>query len=126
MTMRRWVSVLTLALPMALFVGCGTEGDDDTPSGDEPVVDCTGTVPTYSEVTMWPACTSCHSSALSGGDRGGAPPGINYDTYAGAKANAALGVSEVYEGAMPYPDGSGVTDEQKTAFYTWAKCGTPE
>lgn len=126
MTMRRWLPVLLLALPLSLVVGCsGSSEDDDSPS-DGPTVDCTGTVPTYSEVTMWTACTSCHSSTLSGGERAGAPPGIDYDTYAGAKANADLGVSEVYEGAMPYPDGSGVTDEQKTAFYTWAKCGTPE
>lgn len=109
-----------------LLVAC-TEGHPEDDDDTTPLVDCeTATIPTFSEVTIWPKCTNCHASTLAGSDRGGAPPGIDYDVYASAVQYADLAVEEVEEGAMPYPDGSGVTAEEKQSLYAWAECGTPE
>lgn len=113
--------ILTLlsavAVPL-LLIGCGE---------DVPAIDCDTTdVPAYAEVSIWPSCTNCHASTLTGADRMGAPEGVDYDTYEAAVANADAAVEEVAEGKMPYPDGSGVSEEEKQSLYAWVECGTPE
>jgi uncharacterized membrane protein len=119
--MSRHLTALALTAIVAAigsFVACG--GDDGT-------VDCeTATVPTFSEVSIWPKCTNCHASTLTGGDRQGAPEGINFDNYADAVAHADKALDEVDEGAMPIPDASIVTEEEKQSLAAWVECGTPE
>ena len=92
-----------------------------------PTVDCaTATVPTYAQLTILPTCTSCHSSSVSGGAREDAPAGVDFDSYALAKASAASGAAQVNSGFMPPAHEAQPTDAQKTAFYAWALCGTPQ
>lgn len=130
MTTRSVFSMLLLTLPLTLSIGCSGESgdddddDDDTTPTETPVVDCSGTIPTFSEVTIWPACTSCHASDLSGASRSGAPPDINFDVYTSAKDYATLAVAEVDSGSMPI--GGSVEQSQKDSLRKWAQCGTPE
>lgn len=129
MTTRSVLSMLLLTLPLALSTACSGESgddedDDDTTPTEVPTVDCSGTVPTFSEVTIWPACTSCHASDLSGASRSGAPPGIDFDVYTSAKEYATLAVAEVESGSMPL--GGSVETSQKDSLKKWAQCGTPE
>jgi uncharacterized membrane protein len=103
-----------------LAAGCGNLG---TP----PTVDCSQvTIPTYSQLTIWPLCTSCHSSAASGGARHGAPGGVNYDTYDSARAAASIAASTVNSGIMPGSGQPAPTEEQKSALFAWALCGSPQ
>jgi uncharacterized membrane protein len=71
-------------------------------------------------------CTGCHSSQVTGGKRGGAPSTINYDIYEEAKVAGPLGVANVKQRLMPYPDGKGPTNAERNLFYEWALCGMPE
>lgn len=101
----------------SLTAACG--GDD------MPAVDCAAvTPPTFANVALFNSCVGCHSAALSGNERFGAPGDVNYDTYAAAVANADHGVHEVESGSMP-PVGS-VSEADKQDFYAWAMCGTPQ
>ena len=129
--------LLTLTVGLLLTISaCG--GDDDDEGGEEgdvPKIECgsAGTIPKYSELTfLLTTCATCHSTQLTGtAARRDANPAFNYDTYEAAKAGAAKGVEEVYEGpngAMP-PDGTGVpklTDAQRVQFNTWTQCGMPQ
>lgn len=127
MTVTAIARLSVLLLPLSFIAACSGGDDDDDTTSPPPSVDCsTTTVPTFSEVTIWPKCTSCHASTLTGGERAGAPPGIDYDVYASAKQYAELGMEEVEEGAMPLPGAPTATDEEKASFYAWVQCGTPE
>jgi len=88
-----------------------------------PDVDCSGTVPAYSEVTALEKCSMCHSSELSGSARRGAPGDVNYNTESAADAKAEDAASEVNGGDMP-PSGSNITlsEDEKQALYKWALC----
>jgi uncharacterized membrane protein len=115
-----------LRLPLALLFSalllpaCGGEDEGG------PNVDCGSvTVPKFAEVTAFAKCTTCHSAALTGTARVGAPAGINYDNYADAKANATKGMDEVYEGSMPLAGSPALTEAEKTQIYNWASCDTP-
>lgn len=119
----KWVTCL---LVVAALTACGSEDSDG--GGNEPdlpEVDCSGDVPTFDEVSAFrDVCTGCHSTALSGAERNGAPSRVNWDDYDSAKANAEDGAEEVFEGDMP-PDDT-LTAAQKEELYKWALCGTPE
>ena len=109
----------TLASLAALLVISACGGDEDTPED----VDCSGTIPTYADVTALQKCATCHSSQKTGADRRSAPPSVNFDTEAAANMHAQAAATEVNEGAMP-PSGSGVTltADEKQALYKWAEC----
>lgn len=111
---------LSIALVAGLSLGCG----DDPPAA--PLVDCTQVTPQkYSAMTIWPLCTSCHSSALSGTARMMAPAGTNFDTYAAAMSKAAVAATRVNAGQMPPAGKPQPSAEQKAALLAWASCGTP-
>lgn len=88
-----------------------------------PDVDCSGTVPKFSEVTALEKCSTCHSSEVSGSARRGAPSSVNYNTESAANAKAEDAASEVYGGDMP-PSNSGISlsEDEKQALYKWALC----
>jgi len=116
---------LALAVGAALVAG-GCGGDDD--ELELPQVDCdSGEIPGYGEVEAFTACTVCHASNRTGGQRNGAPDEHNFDTYASAIHEPEEVAHEVYAGAMPPPD-SGLTlsEDEKQQLYRWALCGTPE
>lgn len=114
---------------------CGDKAEDEA---ELPTVDCAQeTVPTYAQVTVFQTtCVNCHASTKTGDARKGlgaeaAPAGINFDTYAAAKASAMSAASELYEGdrgAMPPEDSMlpPATAAEKKQVLVWAKCGTPE
>lgn len=114
------LSLFSLGLAACADDGSGSE------AGEIPEVDCTMTPALkYSEMSaVWAKCTACHSSAVMGAARGGAPVAINYDTYDAAKAQATPAAAEVAEGAMP--PGGGLTEDEKQQIYAWAQCGTPQ
>jgi hypothetical protein len=109
---------LALVLATATLAACGGE--------DLPTVDCsTPAVPTFSMVNVLTvSCATCHASTLSGAARFGAPVGLDYDTFAAAKANAEEGAAEIFSGSMP-PTG-GLPEADKQVYYRWALCGTPQ
>lgn len=110
-----------VVLAMALAACGGGEG------GKPPTIDCsTVTVPSYAAVELWPLCTSCHSSTSTGTDREMAPVGVNFDTYAAAKAQAASAAAQVNAGIMPPMTALQPSAAQKAQLYAWALCGTPE
>jgi mono/diheme cytochrome c family protein len=91
---------------------------------DLPQTDCSGTIPTYSQVSLINTCVGCHSSQLTGGARAGAPASVNYDTYAAAVDNATNGAAAVDSGRMPI--GAAPSAQQRDDFIQWALCGTPQ
>lgn len=71
-------------------------------------------------------CTSCHSSALGAGDRGGAPESANYDTAAGARAvGEALIWRRIRDEEMPL-GGPPVPEDEARVLHAWLSCGAPE
>lgn len=74
-------------------------------------------------------CLSCHSSELSGGDRNGAPSGVDYDSYATAVTHGGgavkRGVTDMNmpPASSPKPP---LTEEQKMALSNWKALGFPE
>jgi uncharacterized membrane protein len=109
-----------IALCAGLVAGCGS----DPPAA--PLVDCTMVTPQkYSALTIWPLCTACHSSALSGAARNMAPVATNFDTYEAAKSKAALAATRVNFSQMPPAGATQPSAEQKAALLAWATCGTP-
>lgn len=91
-----------------------------------PTVDCSKvTAPKYSELTIWPLCTSCHATTATGQARRSAPGGVNYDTYLAAVPQAESGAAQVNAGNMPPSHDPQPTAAQKDALFAWAMCGTP-
>jgi uncharacterized membrane protein len=108
------------ALGAVVSAGCGQ------PSASAPSVDCkTVTVPKYSELKIWPLCTTCHSTSVTGRTRQDAPGDVNFDTYMAAVMQAGPAAVQVNAGSMPPPREPQPTPEQKSALYAWALCGTP-
>ena len=111
--------LVAFALATVLLAACG-------PNEVTPTVDCsTVTIPKYSELTIWPTCTSCHASTASGSKREDAPGDVNFDSYAAAQASAAKAAATVNGGSMPPSGEAQPTADQKAALYAWALCGTP-
>jgi uncharacterized membrane protein len=125
-------TVLSRVAFTLLLVGAGC-GDSGGGNGDDPrpgpMVDCeTAHVPGFSELTAFEeVCTNCHLSSLTGPDRSGAPPSINFDVYDTAVQYSRELLTQVSTGRMP-PEGSGfsLTAAQKQELYAWGQCGTPE
>lgn len=90
----------------------------DTPSGEfvtfETVVDSLFT----------PSCILCHDSNKSGGDRNGAPDGVDFDTYESAVDNRYITNNRVQSAT------SGIHGPQdqsiKDMVFDWIYAGTPE
>lgn len=99
--------VRTMALiGLSLATVLGSSGCIAAP----PTIDCTNAdVPTFAEVTAFQSCTSCHAE---------------YGSYGGAVARAEEAQSAVAAGDMP--QGGSLSEEQKTALYTWVQCGQPQ
>lgn len=117
-------STITMFSSAVCFVAACKSNSEDLPE-----VDCKeGTIPTFAEIKTGALakCTTCHSTQLAGTARVNAPPSVNFDTYAAAKAEAKEAASEVNEGAMPPAGLPELSASEKDALYKWALCGTPE
>lgn len=127
--------IVVLFALCAGLTGCSDDvSEPDVDAGAEtdamvdptlPPVDC-AVVPGYAEMTVVFYCTGCHNSNNMGGDRRGAPVGVDYDNHAVAMVNAEAGVRRIYAGTMPPGGNDHISQEDKDAFYNWALCGTPE
>ncbi len=69
-------------------------------------------------------CFKCHSSAVQGAAREGAPVGVDYDTYAKAKTHGPSGHAWVQGGGMP--PGSPMPIQEKALYHAWIDAGMPE
>jgi hypothetical protein len=127
-------TAIALAMALAIASGCddgsGPDGDaDGDADGDTDVdadLDADGAVTYCRDIQpiLEASCTSCHSSSLAGAARGGAPAGVDYDTYEAAVANSDRGNSRIQAGTMP--PGGGVSSTDLALFAAWVAGGTPE
>lgn len=127
--MRNWLSLGVGLLVLAAGLSACGGGEEEEEGLNLPAnVSCTGTIPGFAEVTGFTKCVTCHDSMKTGSARQAAPPDINFDTYASAKANAEKAASEVNGGDMPPKDSmvAPMTDAEKQVLFKWALCGTPE
>jgi len=112
------VALVTFGL---LAAACGDDGGTAGSSGGS--ADC-DTVKGYAELSAaFGKCTSCHDS---GAPAAGVPNGAYYESYDGAKANAADIGERVADGTMPPSGEPELTADEKSALTTWANCGAPE
>lgn len=73
-------------------------------------------------------CLGCHSSALTGSARNGAPPSVNWDTYEATLPNAARAIVRAVKMMTMPPSFSGLpklNEEQQTAMLAWQSAGFP-
>jgi len=68
-------------------------------------------------------CTNCHSTLLSGGDRQGAPDGLNFDSYLGVYAYRDR-IRLLATGDDPFmPPAGGIPDIDRERLREWIDCG---
>ena len=119
--MKQWRPVsriLTLAMTAGLAAtSCGGDGGGGGGPGD-----CT----TYAQVTIWPKCTTCHSSRLTGSARMDATDGVNFDSYEAAKMKGQDAQVWVSTGLMPPEGHPQPTDAEKASLKDWVDCGMPK
>jgi uncharacterized membrane protein len=117
---RRTLNILTLTLSFmtvaTLVTGCGS--DAGAPAN--------GTCTTYSQVTIWPKCITCHSSTITGDNRMDATPEVNFDSYDAAKMQGVLADTWVSAGLMPPAGHPQPTDAEKASLRDWVDCGLPK
>lgn len=113
-----------LVVVSLLLVGCGA------PTGSTCSEDSTLTYENFGEAFMGRYCARCHSSALKGAARQGAPDNRNYDSADGVRAdltvidvNAAAGPAAVNT-RMPQGTPS-PTEEERRKLGEWLACGAP-
>jgi hypothetical protein len=112
---------------------CGDDKASDSggASGATCPDDSTLTYDTFGQAFMEDYCTRCHSSALTGAARNGAPSDHNFDTLANIKdtepehldEEAAAGPNHVNT-AMP-PTAPQPTEAERRKLGEWLACGTP-
>ncbi|MDI1302234.1 MAG: putative Ig domain-containing protein [bacterium] len=73
------------------------------------------------------ACTSCHSTALSGASRNSAPVGYDFNTYAVANTSGDIANTYVQADAMPYNNAQNaivpLNSTEKTLLQSWIDGG---
>lgn len=123
-----------LALALAALSSCGSDkaaADSGGPSGAVCPTGSTLTYDTFGQAFMEDYCTRCHSSALTGAARNGAPSDHDFDTLAGIQDTEVEHLDEQAAGGpdgvntiMP-PTGSKPTEAERRQFGEWLACGTP-
>ena len=72
-------------------------------------------------------CVGCHASTVHGDARHGAPDGMDYDTYDGAKAAEPKLTAKVDEGLMPIDatthQPNPLSEPDKSLFHAWLDQG---
>ena len=123
-----------LLVLLALLAACGAEDDSGSSGGEETGLpaelgSCAdGTALTWTEAgpIFGQRCAGCHSSALAGADRQGAPAPINYDTPEDAVVNAFVTWGSISSGAMPLPDAAALPAAEAAEIWEWLSCGGPQ
>ncbi|MDP8225219.1 MAG: hypothetical protein P9L99_17800 [Candidatus Lernaella stagnicola] len=114
-------SILVFVLAIVLFA-CGG-GDDDDDDNDDAAAP---TWENFAQGFFADYCTRCHSSELAGVDRVGAPPGVDFDTYDGAVADAADARERAGVGESMPPDATKPTQAERDRLTAWVDADTPE
>jgi cytochrome c5 len=125
------IAWLTLAVFALSSCGDDDASDSEGPSGATCPENSSLTYDTFGRAFMEDYCTRCHSSALTGAARNGAPSDHNFDTLEGIKdtetehldEEAAAGPDHVNT-AMP-PEGPKPTEAERRQLGEWLACGTP-
>jgi len=120
---KRLVLFVSCAAVISLLPSCGEKIDPMSA-----VSDTGGGQITYTEhikPILDMNCIRCHTAANQGGDRNGAPPDVNLDTYnstveVGLRANA-----RIQAGTMP-PGTGGIPSDERALFQGWIDQGMPE
>jgi uncharacterized membrane protein len=131
--MRQVIVGVTCGIALLVGVGCsgGDEEEDERPSGATCAPDSTLTYETFGRPFTEEYCTRCHSSALTGDARNGAPSEYNLDTLAAIRdvgaeeidEQAAAGPSNVNT-SMP-PSEPRPTEAERRLLGEWLACGMP-
>lgn len=132
----RWTILLACTVLSLSPLGCGDDDDDDGPPDDGDGVSCPPggtqlTEQSFGRPFLGAYCTRCHSSTLTGAERNGAPPGLDWDRMDVVRANAA----EMNEQAGANADGSvnvemppsdpRPSDDERRRLAEWLACGAP-
>ena len=105
---------------MWLWMACSLGGSDTAGSeacDREPPL----TWENFGEGYLGLHCNGCHSSLLPAGQRGGAPLGMDFDTW----DDVVLHHDRIYNRALvdfDMPPGGGPTDEDLAMFTEWLAC----
>ena len=86
----------------------------------------------FGERFMGSYCNGCHSSALTGASRRGAPVGLDFDRVASVRENAGeidehAAIGPASENRIMPPDGMGAapSDDERRGLGEWLACGAP-
>lgn len=121
-------------LGLLLLLGCGGEHADDEqhePSGATCPPGSSLTYENFGREFMNDYCTRCHSSALDGADRNGAPSDHDFDTLAGIRATTTHHIDELAAAgpdhvntAMP-PTDPKPSKSERERLGEWLACEMP-
>lgn len=97
--------------------------------GSAEVIDpCAGS-PTYTNdirPIVEARCLSCHSSALAGAARNGAPAGLDFDSFDSTEPNLATFADAITSGREPPPEsGLATTEAERDVVQAWRACSYP-
>jgi uncharacterized membrane protein len=128
----RYILFALIAAGLGLSqVACGTKKDPvnegNASAGESSLSDAGPSEVTYTErvkALLDDNCNKCHSSAVQGASREGAPVGLDFDTYSLAKTNGKRANREIQSGAMPPTDPLSRND--KELFQAWVDQGFKE
>ncbi|MCP4250258.1 MAG: cytochrome c [bacterium] len=118
---------------LLFVVGCATGGGgsaggggEEGAGGDDGGAACTDlTYENFAAGFFDSFCTRCHSSALSGADRNGAPAGLDWDQLDVVRENLdRIRVRATELNTMP-PSEPRPEDDERTALAEWIGCGAP-
>lgn len=137
--LKNQVHILSFIGLLCQAVSCGSPSpvEDDPPplnipNSPYPVpssLDCpTGTNLTwqnFGQQYLRRYCSGCHSAALSGSARHGAPDGMNFDFASDALAFRVDMVLHAANDGAKMPPGVSVPREERSLFREWLKCGAP-
>lgn len=118
----RAAALLWLAAPLIALGGCGDKLDA------RQLAECPDLGVVSYESHLAPLlerrCRGCHASAVSGGDRQGAPSYVNYDSFDDATRLLEVSLQRVSEGSMP--PSTPLPACERRVFEAWAAQGALE
>jgi hypothetical protein len=131
---RSLLAVLGGTALLALY-GCGGGGGDGGGGGGSTDTTCppggtTLTAQNFGQPFLQSYCTRCHSSTLSGAQRNGAPPGLDWDMLEVVRAHAdemneRAGVTNGNVNTSMPPSAPRPTNEERRQLAEWLSCGAP-
>ena len=124
----RTLRLLAFVLACGLAaIGCPGIGDEDPPptATDDDDTDDGPTWESFAEAFFSDYCTACHAATLSGADRKGAPPAVDYDSYDAAVQNASGADDRVVTSRDMPPSAPFPTNDELDRLAAWVQGGTP-